>query len=144
MVAAMRMKCLTYTSLARLDLEDEDLAAIMKTARRMNALNSVTGLLIFNGTHFLQVIEGPHSSIDELMSRLRDDSRHHHVEIRDEHDIEQRCFPDWSMELVRVQSSYFEAKDAITSVLPMALPSSVSARILRMTEQISGTIDLRG
>lgn len=140
----MRIKCLTYTSLARLDLSDDDLAAILNTARRMNALNSITGLLIFNGTHFLQIIEGPEPSIDELMGRLRQDDRHHHVEVRDEHFADERGFPDWSMELVQVQSSYFEAREALTAALPAALPAAVSDKLLRMTQQISGTIDLRG
>jgi hypothetical protein len=140
----MRTKCLTYTSLASLDLSDQDLSAILQTARQMNALNAITGLLIFNGTHFLQVIEGPETSIEELMDRLRQDDRHHHVEVREEYYADERSFPDWTMELVRVQSSYFEAKSAVTLALPKALPSAISDRILRMTEQISGTIDLRG
>lgn len=140
----MRIKCLTYTSLASLDLSDQDLSAILQTARQMNALNAITGLLIFNGTHFLQVIEGPETSIGELMDRLRQDDRHHHVEVREEYYTDERSFPDWTMELVRVQSSYFEAKSAVTLALPKALPSAISDRILRMTEQISGTIDLRG
>lgn len=139
----MHLNSLTYTSLAKLDLTDEDLAAIVQTARQLNALNSITGLLIFNGTHFLQVIEGPEPSIEELVTRLRQDDRHHHLEIRDQHGVEQRSFPDWSMELVRVQSQFFEAKDAISRALPSGLPGSVCDRILKMTEQISGTIDLR-
>lgn len=139
----MRIKCLTYTSLASLDLSDQDLSAILQTARQMNALNAITGLLIFNGTHFLQVIEGPETSIGELMDRLRRDDRHHHVEVREEYYADELSFPDWTMELVRVQSSYFEAKSAVTLALPKALPSAISDRILRMTEQISGTIDLR-
>ena len=140
----MRMKCVTYTSLAKLDLSDDDLASILTTARRMNALNSITGLLIFNGTHFLQVIEGPEPSIDELMRRLREDRRHHHVEVRDEHTIDARAFAAWSMELVRVRSNYFDAKNEVESVLPSSLPGPVADKILKMTEQISGTVDLRG
>jgi hypothetical protein len=54
----MSLKSLTYTSLARLDLEAGDLEAIQRTAREVNALEGITGLLIFNGTHFLQIIEG--------------------------------------------------------------------------------------
>ena len=140
----MRITSLTYTSLARLDLTDDDLASIMHSARKFNALNSITGLLVFNGTHFLQVVEGPEPSIEELLGRLRSDSRHHHIEVRDRHDVEERSFPDWSMELVRVQSDFFEAKEAINRALPSTLPAKVSDRIITMTEQISGTIDLRG
>ena len=138
----MKLKSLTYTSFARLDLGDADIAAIHRTAREVNALNGITGLLIFNGTHFLQIVEGPEPAIDELMGRLRDDPRHLQLEIRDEREIEERQFPDWSMELVRVTSRSFEARDAITTVLPAELPDHVGERILRMTEALSENMSL--
>src|SRR5918997_1989566 len=109
----MSLKSLTYTSLARLDLEASDIEAIHRTARELNALDGITGLLIFNGTHFLQIIEGADAAIDELIERLRRDPRHGGLEVRDEWRIEQRSFPDWSMELAHVRSDYFEARDHI-------------------------------
>ena len=72
----MSLKSLTYTSLARLDLDAGELEAIHRTAREMNALEGITGILIFNGTHFLQIIEGARDAIDELLERLRRDPRH--------------------------------------------------------------------
>ena len=54
----MQLTSVTYTSLARLDLQSSDLEDIHRPAREQNALEGVTGLLMFNGTHFLQIIEG--------------------------------------------------------------------------------------
>jgi hypothetical protein len=136
----MSLKSLTYTSLARLDLQASDLEAIHRTAREANALEGITGLLIFNGTHFLQIIEGAPNAIDELVERLRRDPRHHGLEIRDERNIDSRSFPDWSIELVRVSASYFEAKDTVSNRLPDATSSEVRDRVVRMTESISGTV----
>ena len=136
----MTLKSLTYTSLARLDLEADDLEAIHRTARNANALDGITGLLIFNGTHFLQIIEGQPQAIDELVERLRRDPRHSGFEIRDERSVEARSFPDWSMELVRVSASYFEAKDTVAERLPAATSIDVRDRVIRMTETISGTV----
>lgn len=136
----MSLKSLTYTSLARLDLEASDLEAIHRTAREVNALEGITGLLIFNGTHFLQIIEGAPDAIDELVERLRRDPRHNGLEIRDERKIERRSFPDWSMEMVRVSASYFEAKDAVSDRLPETTAPAVRERVFRMTEAISGTV----
>ena len=136
----MTLKSLTYTSLARLDLEADDLEAIHRTARNANALDGITGLLIFNGTHFLQIIEGQPQAIDELVERLRRDPRHSGFEIRDERSVEARSFPDWSMELVRVSASYFEAKDTVAERLPAATSTEVRDRVIRMTETISGTV----
>ena len=136
----MPLKSLTYTSLARLDLEAGDLEAIHRTAREVNALEGITGLLIFNGTHFLQIVEGAPHAIDDLVDRLRRDPRHNGVEVRDERMVERRSFPDWSMELVRVNASYFEAKDAVSERLPDNTASEVRDRVIRMTEAISGTL----
>jgi len=134
------LKSLTYTSLAGLDLEASDLEAIHRTARELNALDGITGLLIFNGTHFLQIIEGAPQAIDELVERLRRDPRHSGIEIRDQQEIEERSFPDWSMELVRVSASYFEAKDTMRDRLPNGMAPKVRDRVIRMTETISGDI----
>jgi hypothetical protein len=136
----MSLKSLTYTSLARLDLDAGDLEAIHRTAREVNALEGITGLLIFNGTHFLQIIEGSPEAIDDLVERLRRDPRHNGFEIRDERAMEQRSFPDWSMELVRVSASYFAAKDTVSDRLPDATAPDVRGRVVRMTEAISGTV----
>ena len=138
----MSLKSLTYTSLARLDLEADDLEAIHRTAREENALEGITGLLIFNGTHFLQIIEGAPDAIDDLIERLRRDPRHSGVEVRDEREVEERSFPDWSMELVKVSAGYFEARDEIAGRLPESISEPVKDRVLRMSQKISGTVSL--
>lgn len=139
----MKLTSVTYTSLARLDLQASDLEDIHRTARELNALDGITGLLVFNGTHFLQIIEGAEGAIAELVERLRQDARHTGFEIRDQRKIDTRSFPDWSMELVRVNASYFQARDTIDDRLPETVPEAIKARLLRMTELIS-TIEFPG
>ena len=138
----MDLKSLTYTSFARLDLTADDLVAILRTARELNALDGVTGLLIYNGTNFLQIIEGSQSAIDDLVDRLRRDPRHSGLEVRDERPIEQLSFPDWSMELAQVKSSYFEARASICERLPASVPEAVRERLFAMTELISGVVEM--
>ena len=133
----MDLRSLTYTSLASLDLTADDLQAIHRTAREVNALEGITGLLIFNGTHFLQIVEGTHDALDDLLVRLRRDPRHSGLEVRDERKIKARSFPDWSMELVRVKAGYFEARETITDRLPDTVPEEIQLRLFRMTELIS-------
>jgi hypothetical protein len=136
----MELKALTYTSLASLDLTARDLEDIHRTAVELNALDGITGILVFNGTRFLQVIEGSEKAIDELMERLRRDRRMAAVEVRDERRIEAPSFPDWSMELVRVSASYFEARDTVGDRIPPGVDAGVRDYLLRMTEGISGTV----
>ena len=140
--AVMTLKTLAYTSLAQLDLSASDLEDIHRSARQFNAFNGITGLLIFNGTHFLQVIEGGEETIDGLVDNLRRDSRHTGFEIRDQSLVEERSFPNWSMELVHIQSGYFEAREDIVGRLPPTISPEVRDRVLDMTRSISRTLTL--
>ena len=132
----MQLKTLTYTSRARLDLTSQDLIDIHESARHFNALDGISGLLIFNGVHFLQIIEGAEGAIDSLLARLRLDDRHSAIEVRDERPIEERSFPGWSMELCQVSTDRFEASGAVEAVLPDGIAPTVRDRILTMTAGI--------
>ena len=138
----MELKTLTYTSRARLDLTAADLASIHETARRLNALDGITGLLIFNGSRFLQIIEGAESGIDDLVDRLRADRRHSAFEIRDERIVAERAFPDWSMELLRVSTGYREAREEIGAVLPAGLSPAIRKLIDDMAGRISDPVEM--
>ncbi|MEO7177437.1 MAG: BLUF domain-containing protein [Allosphingosinicella sp.] len=131
------MKTLTYTSRARLDLEDEDLAAIHQSARHSNALDGISGLLLFDGSRFLQIIEGAEDAIDNLVERLRMDPRHSAFEVRDERHVERRSFPDWSMEMVRVSAGYGNAREEVETILPAAVAAPVRDLVLRMTGELA-------
>jgi hypothetical protein len=133
----LKLKSLTYTSLARLDLSDSDLSDIHQTARHLNALDGVTGLLMFDGVRFLQIIEGAEEAIDNLVERLRRDQRHSAFEVRDERFVDTRTFPDWSMEFVRVSAGYKEARSEIASILPEHTAPAVRDLALKMTEELS-------
>lgn len=133
----MRLKTLTYTSRARLDLTDGELNDIHQTARHLNALDGVTGLLLFDGARFLQIIEGAEAAIDNLVERLRLDPRHSAFEVRDERYVERRSFCDWSMELVRVSAGYAAARDEVATILPADVAGPVRDLILRMSGEMA-------
>jgi hypothetical protein len=134
---SLRLKTLTYTSRARLDLTDPDLDAIHQTARHLNALDGVTGLLLFDGSRFLQIIEGSEAAIDNLVERLRRDPRHSAFEVRDERHVERRSFADWSMELLRVSAGYRAARDEVATILPEDMAEPVRGLILRMSGEMA-------
>ena len=133
MEAVLELKTLTYTSRARLDLSARDLSDIHGAARHLNALDGITGLLVFDGTRFLQILEGAEEAIDNLVERLRRDPRHSALEIRDERFVERRSFPEWSMELVNVSAGYLEARPEVESILPAEVTPAVRDLVLRMT-----------
>ena len=133
----MRLKTLTYTSRARLDLTDGDLGAIHQTARHLNALDGISGLLLFDGSRFLQIVEGAEDAIDNLVERLRMDLRHSAFEVRDERYVERRSFPDWSMELLRVSAGYGSAREEVATLLPAAVAAPVRELVLKMSGRLA-------
>lgn len=133
----MQFKQIVYTSLAALDISEEQLASIHASARDLNGLDGITGLLVFNGTHFLQWIEGPPAAIDDLLQRLRRDVRHSGLEIREDRMTGERLFGDWAMKLVRVRSPFTQAREDVLAALPSAMPDTVRERIAGMADKIS-------
>lgn len=92
------LKSFFYHSRLSAEFDATCVSAIIKTARTFNALHAITGLLVFDGERFCQYFEGPPEAVDELVSRLRADSRHTDftVLISDVHP-QTRLFPAWSM-----------------------------------------------
>ena len=134
---ALRLKTLTYTSRARLDLTDDELNDIHQTARHLNALDGITGLLLFDGSRFLQIVEGAEGAIDNLVERLRMDPRHSAFEVRDERYVEQRSFDGWSMELLRVSAGYKSAREEVGTMLPDGMTDPVRELVLKMSGEMS-------
>jgi hypothetical protein len=138
----MRYKCIAYTSLAALDLDERQLRDIHDSAKNLNGLDGISGLLIFNGTHFLQWVEGPPQAIDDLVERLRRDPRHSAFEVRDERYSDQRLFGHWAMELVRVRARTFRTRDDLLEKRPANVPASVRDRVVAMAEAVAAEVEL--
>jgi hypothetical protein len=133
----LKLKTLTYTSRARLDLSNGELGEIHQTARHLNALDGITGLLVFDGVRFLQIVEGAEEAVDSLVARLRADPRHSAFEIRDQRFVSARSFPEWSMELVRVSAGYQNARAEIEPLLPAGVAPEVRALVLEMSGEVA-------
>jgi hypothetical protein len=59
----------------------DDLMDILTTARLNNALLGVTGMLLYTGKNFIQVLEGDEKVIEALTADIRKDSRHKDIHI---------------------------------------------------------------
>ncbi|MFB6325041.1 diguanylate phosphodiesterase [Pantoea deleyi] len=57
----------------------ETLADLARKANSINRSSSVTGILLFNGTHFFQLLEGPEAAVKAVYSRICRDPRHHNL-----------------------------------------------------------------
>lgn len=75
-----------------------DVDQILQQSRHNNAVDGITGLLWHDGTHFLQVIEGPELSVASTYARIMGDTRHTELAILSDRSVSTREFGYWSME----------------------------------------------
>ena len=135
----MDLKVLIYTSWARPGIEAGEVEAIVASAKVNNPLDGITGVLIFNGTAFLQILEGGASAVDGLARRLASDRRHSNMSIRDERPIAQRTFPDWSMAYLRLEDGKFDGEEAVQRALERDLPLHLRNIVLGIVSAVTGT-----
>jgi hypothetical protein len=98
----LALRSLTYCSRAVQPFDDEDFRRLGLEAARLNALDGVTGLLVFNGGSFCQTIEGAPEAIGDLAERLRRDARHRDFTVLSDLPIGERRFRSWDMQLLSV------------------------------------------
>lgn len=123
------MRQLVYVSTA-CAVGPSDLEQIMTSAARNNAAAGVTGLLLFNGQNFLQLLEGEEDAVARLLDRVEDDPRHSGVVVVTSLAIETRSFPEWSMRLLRLSTSVEDRRAALEVHLPERLDEMVRRHIL--------------
>lgn len=88
---------LAYSSLAVQAFGDDELASLLKSARRQNEAEQITGMLLYKSGQFLQVLEGETLTVYRLYERIRRDRRHHGVTQIYCNWLPERHFPEWSM-----------------------------------------------
>lgn len=73
------LSTLIYRSHLSDDVPVKSLERLVEKANKVNGSLHITGILLFNGTHFFQVLEGPEEAVNTLYERICKDTRHHNV-----------------------------------------------------------------
>ena len=105
------LRSLTYVSRASDSMSETEFTQLGLEAGRLNALDGITGLLVFNRERFCQTIEGAPAAIDDLLARLHRDTRHFDIQVIDDGAIETRRFRSWDMQLLTVPDDREAALD---------------------------------
>jgi hypothetical protein len=116
---------------------EQEIRAILATARRRNAADNVTGALLFTASGFAQVLEGPREVVERTFERITLDPRHADVTALSFTPTERRSFPDWSMGFCSQTS--VGANDPLAHLLTDAAfagPRIRGSDVLRMLESV--------
>ncbi|MER0237718.1 BLUF domain-containing protein [Fulvimarina sp. MAC8] len=88
---------IAYYSTPQPTLTSEDLEAILKVARSRNAELKISGVLMHVFGQFIQLLEGPASSIETVMEAIVRDKRHSDIHIFLKQSGSTRSFERWAM-----------------------------------------------
>ncbi|MDN3646352.1 BLUF domain-containing protein [Pontixanthobacter aestiaquae] len=112
------MYSLIYVSTVADGADEASVDAISKVAAKNNSLAGVTGMLAYNGQHFMQLLEGRRDVIDELIETIARDTRHRDMAIIRREDKTSRECPDWSMRIFVVPRAKAGSAQELTESLP--------------------------
>ena len=88
---------LVYVSEAVGPVSKADLAGLLAVAQRNNAARGLSGLLLFGGGHFMQVLEGTAEAVAERYDVIAADPRHRRVNRMLAEVTSARLFDRWTM-----------------------------------------------
>lgn len=88
---------LIYVSTATHEMNEEELLALLEQSRKKNADKGLSGMLLYAGGNFFQILEGEKETVEELYHVILKDERHRDCTLIDESEITERTFKEWSM-----------------------------------------------
>ena len=88
---------LIYVSTSIEEIDTPRLDEIPPAGVRNNTPRNITGMLLYAGGTFMQVLEGEEGDVDEVFARIRRDPRHTDIFLLVREAIAERSFERWSM-----------------------------------------------
>lgn len=98
----MPFRAIAYVSEASRSLTEERLQRLVAEAVQFNESVDVTGTLLFDGSRFLQYLEGPEAGINAAYTRILAAGSHSGIVELNRGRVGRRQFPHWRMRSVRV------------------------------------------
>lgn len=114
---------IVYRSTATGAFFDTQLEELARAAQANNRRNNVTGVLVYTGVKFVQVLEGEADIVDATFQRIGQDSRHSGIQMMFRGAIEERMFGDWAMMTLSV---YPHSARRIVDLVNRTMPFDVA------------------
>jgi|SRR5579871_2730975 len=118
---------LVYVSSAVKPFSEDDLKTLLETSRRNNSASGITGMLLYLGGNFIQVLEGDRTEVMKTHQRIAQDPRHRGLLTLLEGEVAARDFSEWSMGFKKVAASEAETLPGYNDFLRQE-PASATRR----------------
>ena len=97
MTAQDPLVSLVYSSSATHPFDDDQLVELLSVSRSRNSARDITGMLLYRGGEFVQILEGARSDVESLMATIGRDPRHRDIRVLLEEPLHERRFAEWTM-----------------------------------------------
>jgi Sensors of blue-light using FAD len=84
-----------YVSSAAPDISEHDTLRFLNEARKANRKNDVSGMMLYIGGYYLQLLEGEATKVDVVCRTIVQDKREMRMILREP--VAEREFPEWTM-----------------------------------------------
>ncbi len=88
---------LIYQSRATEDISECELLDLLAKYRKANIQHDITGFLLYHNRTFIQVLEGPRCSVEQLYQNISSDELNTNVKLLWKSEIAERGFGEWTM-----------------------------------------------
>lgn len=94
---------------------DAGVDQILMESHKYNADRDISGMLLFKGGVFLQLLEGEKTEVHNLFGRIASDLRHEGIKVLVKQEVSERLYAKWSMGYAKVSQIDLEA---INNIIP--------------------------
>ncbi len=138
------MISLVYVSSAVHLMSNEELLEVLHISQTNNEKYFVTGMLLYMGGNFMQVLEGPEEGVTAIFEKIKNDKRHFNITVISMEPIVERQFEKWTMafrnldeEVAKKESAFSEfLNDEFTADKYREMPERAYRLLLRFREDM--------
>ena len=91
------LKRMAWSSVPSPTFSPASFGKIIAPARTNNESNHVSGMLVYTGAHFLEIVEGDERDLDALWARVESDGRHDGLQRHAYEPCDGRWFAGWKV-----------------------------------------------
>lgn len=110
------LRQIVYFSKPTRSMSLKEVRELLIKAQINNHFKDVTGMLLFDGNSFLQVLEGPKETVMALYEKIEHDPRHTQCTTLVEREVPQRDFGQWSMGLAHIEGEHMKSLPGLTDI----------------------------
>ncbi len=119
---------LVYVSNRKPTCTQEEIEKILSSCKKNNPSLSITGVLLYSDTKFIQLVEGDAKVIMALYDKIKTDSRHTNPMMISYNPIKEKSFPSWHMGTKNIPKNSVEFKTDITDDDKLAFTNILSGK----------------